>query len=158
MDLPWAVAPDAHGGFGGMLVVREAKPTDSEAISTLLNQLRHPSSADHIQHQLESTAAKNLIDILVATSDGRVVGMLALQTTPQFHEEPPLARIIDLCVLESHRGREVGRRLVEAAENVARKKGCCKLEVTASNFRKAAHRFYQRNGLKPTHHYFAKEL
>ena len=141
-----------------MLVVRMANPADAEAISTLLNQLQHPSSARHIQHQLESAAATNLIDVLVASYDGQVVGILALQTTPQFHEEPPLARIIDLCVLESHRGGQVGRRLIEEAEQIARKKKCCKLEVTASNFREAAHRFYQKNGLQPTHHYFAKDL
>ena len=158
MDLPWPVVIAADGGFGKMLVVRQAQPADAQAISTLLNQLQHPSSAQHIQHQLEGTAATNHIDVLVASSEGKVVGMLALQKTPQFHEEPPLARIVDLCVLESHRGSQVGRRLVEEAEKITRKNGCCKLEVTASNFRKAAHRFYQRNGLKPTHQYFAKDL
>lgn len=158
MDLPCAVAIVSCGEFEKMLIVREAKPSDATAISTLLHQLNHPSSVEHIQHQLEGVAETHLIDVLVASSEGQVVGILALQTTPQFHQEPHLARIIDLCVLASHRGRKVGRLLIEAAEKMARNKGCFKLEVTASNFRESAHRFYQRNGLEPTHRYFAKTL
>jgi GNAT superfamily N-acetyltransferase len=141
-----------------MLVIRTAKPSDAQAISALLHQLQHPSSVEHIQDQLTSTAAAHPMDVLVASSDEEVVGMLVLQTTPQFHEEPPLARIIDLCVLDTHQGRQIGRRLMEKAEQLARKNGCGKLEVTAGNFRKAAHQFYQRNGLEPTHRYFAKNL
>ena len=43
-------------------------------------------------------------------------------------------------------------------EAIARQKQCIKLEVTASNDRLTAQRFYARNGMKQTHKYFGKDL
>ena len=49
----------------------------------------------------------------------------------------PLLNIHDLAVIPSHRGKGVGRRLLEAAETQAKELGCCKvtLEVRADNTR-----------------------
>jgi ribosomal protein S18 acetylase RimI-like enzyme len=147
-----------HQGAGGMILIRPARETDAEVLSTLLYQLGHPSTPEHIRRQLARFASSDSETVLVADVEGRVAGLLALQITRQFHQAPPLARIIDLCVLNSHRGRHIGQRLIKEAERIALKIGCDKLEVTASNFRKRAHQFYQRNGLEPTHRYFAKRL
>lgn len=141
-----------------MPVIRSARPADADALSTILDQLGHPSSPEHLRRQLNRMRSSDSETVLVADVAGQAVGLLALQIAVQFHQEPPLARIVDLCVLDSHRGLNIGQRLIEHAEVIAREKGCDKLEVTASNFREAAHRFYQRNGLEPTHRYFAKQL
>jgi PhnO protein len=140
-----------------MMEVRPAEAKDAEAISCLLGQLGHPSTPRHVQLQLGSIP-KNGMDALVAVHCGKVVGALVLQITTQFHQEGPLARIIDLCVSDVNRGSGAGRRLFSEAERVARAKGCAKLEVTANNIRSSAHRFYGRNGMEQTHLYFAKTL
>lgn len=58
----------------------------------------------------------------------------------------PLINIHDLAVLPDHRGRGVGRLLLEAVERKARTMGCCKvtLEVQENNHR--ARRAYRSAG------------
>jgi ribosomal protein S18 acetylase RimI-like enzyme len=141
-----------------MIGIRPARESDAEAIAVLLDQLRHPSTPEHIRRQLKRIGPGANECVLVASSQGAVVGVIVLQISPQFHQEPPLARIIDLCVLAGHHGRYIGRLLFQGAEEIARQKQCFKLEVTASNDRQAAHRFYERNGMKETHRYFGKNL
>lgn len=141
-----------------MLHIRPARKADAGAIAILLDDLGHPSSADHVRRQLDRIRSDADETVLVAEKASTVAGVLALQIVPQFHQEPPLARIVDLCVLESFRGKGVGRQLVARAEDIARRKHCHKLEVTSNNIRKDAHRFYLKYGLAATHHYFAKQL
>ena len=141
-----------------MFHIRPARKADAGVIAVLLDQLGHPSSETHVWRQLDRIRSDANEMVLVAENASAVAGVLALQIVPQFHQEPPLARIIDLCVLESFRGLGIGRQLVATAEDIARDRQCHKLEVTSNNIRKDAHRFYLKNGLAATHHYFAKPL
>lgn len=138
--------------------IRNADVTDAEAISLLLEQLQHPSTPEHVRRQIRRIDANDAEAIFVAVDNEAVVGVLVLQVVIQFHQEPPMARILDLCVLDTHRRMQFGQMLLEAAEQFARKADCCRMEVTTSNFRLGAHRFYARNGLDQTHHYFCKAL
>jgi ribosomal protein S18 acetylase RimI-like enzyme len=58
----------------------------------------------------------------------------------------PLINVHDLAVMPTHRGRGIGRRLLEAVAERARQTGCCKvtLEVRTSNA--DARRLYERLG------------
>ncbi len=60
----------------------------------------------------------------------------------------PLINIHDLAVVPEHRGRGIGRRLLEAVERKARELGCCKLtlEVLENNAR--ARRMYGAAGFE----------
>jgi ribosomal protein S18 acetylase RimI-like enzyme len=60
----------------------------------------------------------------------------------------PLVNIHDLAVVPEHRGRGVGRRLLEAVEAKAHDLGCCKLtlEVLAGN--RPAQTLYRRAGFE----------
>ena len=57
-----------------------------------------------------------------------------------------LLNVHDLAVLPAHRGKHVGRRILEAVEAAACARGCCKvtLEVQENNTR--ARRLYERFG------------
>ncbi|MGD8837001.1 MAG: GNAT family N-acetyltransferase [Desulfobacteraceae bacterium] len=141
-----------------MEFIRNAEVADAEGISSLLEQLQHPSTPEHIRRQIRRIDTDDAEAVFVAVDNTTVVGVLAIQVAVQFHQEPPVARIIDLCVLDSHRRMQFGRMLLDESEKFARKAGCCRMEVTASNFRLGAHQFYARNGLDQTHRYFRKEL
>jgi ribosomal protein S18 acetylase RimI-like enzyme len=147
-----------YQGGRHMMQIRSARESDADNIATLLSQLRHPSTPDHIRRQLERIGPDSKDFVLVASSRGAVIGVIALQIIPQFHQEPPLARIIDLCVMDGHRGRHIGRQLFQEVERIARQECCVKLEVTASNDRLGAHRFYASNGMEQTHRYFGEDL
>jgi PhnO protein len=139
--------------------IREAVVSDAQAVSQLLDQLQHPSSPEHIRRQIERIQSGDNERVWVAVDQtSEVVGVLALQITPQFHQESPVARIMDLCVRDTHRHKQFGRQLILAAQTFAETSGCCRIEVTANNFRQGAHQFYTRNGLAQTHRYFCKNF
>lgn len=58
----------------------------------------------------------------------------------------PLLNVHDLAVIPSHRGRGVGRRLLEAAEGKARELGCCKLTLEVLENNRAAVHLYRAAG------------
>jgi GNAT superfamily N-acetyltransferase len=56
------------------------------------------------------------------------------------------AEVNGLVVKEGHRSLGAGARLIEAAEDWARKHGCKNMSVRSNVIRERAHLFYQRNG------------
>ena len=70
----------------------------------------------------------------------------------------PLVNIHDLSVLPAHRGRGIGRRLLQAVEERARSLGCCKvtLEVRDDNLR--AKRIYDEYGFAGDYRFMSKRL
>ena len=60
----------------------------------------------------------------------------------------PLINIHDLAVLREHRGRGVGRKLLEAVERKARDLGCCKLTLEVAEHNDRARRIYREAGFE----------
>lgn len=69
-------------------------------------------------------------------------------------DKGPTAKPVD----EAARGRSIGRMLVAAAEEWARKRGCILLEVTSNGRFAKAHDFYRHLGYQRTSLRFAKDL
>jgi GNAT superfamily N-acetyltransferase len=61
----------------------------------------------------------------------------------------PLINIHDLMVLPTHRGRGIGRRLLETVERKARQLGCCKITLEVLENNHSARRIYQAAGFAP---------
>ena len=62
----------------------------------------------------------------------------------------PLINIHDLAVLPSHRGRGIGRRLLDAVEQRARTLGCCKVTLEVAENNRRARRLYEAVGFAQT--------
>ncbi len=60
----------------------------------------------------------------------------------------PLLNLHDVCVRASHRGRGIGRALLEAAEAQARREGCCKLTLEVLDQNHRALRTYLAAGFR----------
>ncbi len=60
----------------------------------------------------------------------------------------PLINIHDLTVLQDHRGKGVGRRLMQAVEAEARKMECCKVTLEVREDNQGARRLYASEGFK----------
>lgn len=84
--------------------------------------------------------------VLLAFTNGGPVGAAICFLGFSTFRARPLLNIHDLAVLPEWRGRGVGRRLLEAAEERARREGCCRLtlEVQEDNLR--ARGLYERFG------------
>ncbi len=104
-------------------------PLDDEVLHLLIPGLkRHPTTL-----------------VFLAYVSGEAVGIATcFRGFSTFHAKP-LINIHDLEVLPSHRGRGIGRKLLEHVERVARRSGCCKLtlEVGQDN---PAKRLYEEFG------------
>ena len=139
------------------LTIRDAAPTDAEAIAALLGQLGYPAEPGAVEARVERL---NIVGdrVVVADHDGQVVGLAHLQVTPAIEYDRPAAKIAALAVDESHRGEGIGRALVEEVEREARARGCGLLYLTTAELRSDAHAFYDRIGLEHTGRRYGKRL
>jgi GNAT superfamily N-acetyltransferase len=62
-----------------------------------------------------------------------------------FHARP-LVNVHDLAVLPTHRGRRIGRRVLEAVERKAQALGCCKVTLEVQEHNRRARRVYELAG------------
>jgi ribosomal protein S18 acetylase RimI-like enzyme len=60
----------------------------------------------------------------------------------------PLLNVHDLAVLPTHRGRGIGRALLNAAEQCARARGCAKLTLEVREDNARARRLYEERGFR----------
>ena len=133
--------------------VRPATTGDLAAVRRLLG---------HLHEQPETVAwssttwARILGDpnrtILVAEDRGEfAVGTADVLVVPNLtHDGAPWALVENVVVDTGWRRRGVGRALLRHAVRVADDAGCYKLQLTSSNHRGGAHRFYERLGFTAT--------
>ena len=137
--------------------IRDARPGDASAIAALLTQLGYPTDADAVEERLDRLGVVG-DRVVIAELSGEVVGLAHLQATPAIELDRPVAKIGALVVDEAQRGQGVGRALVEAVEEEARRRGCEVLFLTTSERRDDAHAFYERVGLEHTGRRYSRTL
>jgi GNAT superfamily N-acetyltransferase len=137
--------------------IRDARPEDSEGVARLLDQLGYPTDAAAAEERLERLRIVG-DRIIIADAGGRPVGLAHLQVTPALERDRPAAKLSALVVDEAHRGHGIGRALVEALEDEARRRGCELLFLTTADRRDDAHAFYERLGLEQTGRRYARML
>jgi GNAT superfamily N-acetyltransferase len=98
--------------------------------------------------------------VFVAEQDGDVVGFVAVLAREAFTEpdDPPgaYALVSDLVVLPAHRGRGLGRRLLQRAEAHAREAGATELRVVVLAANETARRLYLSAAFQPHLETFSK--
>ena len=128
-----------------------------EAFTRLIPQLKI-SFPPLTREELTSLLASDASTLLTARDEaaGQIVGMLTLIV----YRVPTgvRARIEDVVVDESMRGRGIAIQLVERALEIAREKGADGVALTSNPKREAANRLYQKVGFKKweTNVYFYK--
>jgi len=84
--------------------------------------------------------------VLLAAVDDRRVGLAVCFFSLSTFRARPLLNVHDLAVLPEYRGSGVGRALLQAAEDRARQKGCCKLTLEVQDDNTRARTLYRRFG------------
>ena len=138
--------------------IREANETDSAVLAMLIAErgFDYPTEISFVRERLaELLRAGDCI--LVAIHGTQVIGMALLHRTYFLHRHPD-GRISSLVVSESFRGNGIGKLLLTEAEQVFRKWGCGRIEVTSGEKRQGAHKFYLREGFTEQPKRFVKNL
>jgi predicted N-acetyltransferase YhbS len=128
---------------------RELTISDSQ-----VEHSRNPSLADYLRVFAEIRADPRQ-KLFVAQVQGEVVGTIVLLEVPNLsHNGTPWAFLENLIVTERHRGRGLGRMLLEHAVGLARKSGCHMVELCSDVRRKEAHVLYVSMGFEAQAHCF----
>lgn len=96
-------------------------------------------------------------EVLLAVEDGRVVGLASVYADILSIRYGPRCWLQDLVVTATHRERGIGARLMDAATEWGRERGCTHLELSSGEGRKDAHRFYLSQGMARSYN-FTKEI
>jgi GNAT superfamily N-acetyltransferase len=98
-------------------------------------------------------------DVLVAIVNDEVVGVTQVMVFPHFqHTGGWCAELESVHVRRDMRSQGVGAKLLAAAEELARREGCYRVQLTSRNIRSDAHRFYEAHGFIATSQGFKKLL
>jgi ribosomal protein S18 acetylase RimI-like enzyme len=90
--------------------------------------------------------------LAVMERDGALVGCLQLSILPGLSHRGTWRGQIEGVRIASHlRGGGLGRRLIEWAVLECQRRGCTVVQLTSSNSRVAAQRFYRSLGFKASH-------
>ena len=126
-------------------VVEEATSEVHAALAHLLPQLNSELPVPTME-RLQALIADPSVTLLLAMDGDNVAGTstLIVYTTPFWIK----ARLDEVVVDESARGKGVGAALVTACLDIARQKGAQVAELQSGVFREAANRLYPRMGFK----------
>ena len=151
-------------GGGGAIVVRPAKPQDWEAVAGLLVELGRgvaAGTATDPTHEMQFAGHIRRLDVVTLVAESAntgVVGVLDMEYHQRLGDHRPQARVHDLVVTESLRGRGVGDALLSRAEELARKRGCFRMALVTAGWREQTHSFYMKLGWSDYGKWFVKPL
>ncbi len=140
--------------------VRPAQLRDSERIADLAGQLGYPSTGEEVRDRLHQMQDANLYAVFVAELPaGQIAGWIGLHVFRAVELET-VAEISGLIVDEDIRSCRIGKLLIDAAEEWARRVGCHGISVRSNVKRDRAHQFYRNNGYEhvKTQKEFRKKL
>lgn len=141
-----------------LLEVRPACAADAARIGCLLVELGYPDAHSGLEGRLRQQMGEAGTDILVATKDGEVVGVLVMHVFSPLHVARPWAVISALVVDRRTQAHGVGAILVAHAQRAAMARDCAHLELSCSERRIEAHAFYEAQGFAEVRKRFKKNL
>jgi GNAT superfamily N-acetyltransferase len=147
-----------------MITYRQATPCDTTQVLSLLGEIMDhhgvtPPELAHLGATISTILAAPDHLLLVAEAQGRLIGMCALIFSQSTWSASPVCELQDVLVTQGHRRTDVGRGLMQAAEEIARARGCSRLFLLAESWNLDAHAFYRSLGLaEKTCLYFERDL
>lgn len=139
--------------------VRPANEADNNSVYELLNQLK---GSQHNREAFEQNFIQNINDplvrYLVAEQENKVVGFISLHVQRILHHANLTGEIQELIIDENHRGKGIGKVLMEKVELLAKELNLEEVELTTRIHRKEAQEFYKNLDFSNSHLKFVKEL
>jgi GNAT superfamily N-acetyltransferase len=136
------------------------RAADAAEVARLSGELGYPARSEEIEERFARLAEDTAERVFVA-HDGEDHVRGWLHVSAGFDLTGPVhAEVRGLVVDAQHRGRGIGRTLLEAAEAWAAVRGCRAMKVRSNTVRTQARAFYERAGYEvtKTQHHFRKPL
>jgi len=139
------------------LRIRRARLGDERGIEDLYRQLhegdyKSPGAAN-MRRAMRAVMRRPDQVLLVAVKEGKIVGTNHVLIFKHLARALRPAAIVENMVVDLRSlGSGVGDRLMEAALEIARRHRCYKLSLTSNRKRPKARRFYEKFGMRRTHH------
>ncbi|MBR0951573.1 GNAT family N-acetyltransferase [Bradyrhizobium canariense] len=140
--------------------IRPARREDVAAIVAMLADDRLGSARERVEDPLPASYYEAFsrverdqnLQLVVAESDGRVVGCLQLAILPGLSSQGGMRGLLeDVRVASDCRSRGIGEQLVQWAVTEAKARGCNLVELLTHQTRTDAQRFYKRLGFAASH-------
>ncbi|WP_027520325.1 GNAT family N-acetyltransferase [Bradyrhizobium sp. WSM1417] len=140
--------------------IRPARREDVAAIVAMLADDHLGSARERVEDPLPGSYYEAFarverdqnIQLVVAESEGRVVGCLQLAILPGLSSQGGLRGLLeDVRVASDCRSRGIGEQLVQWAVTEAKARGCNLVELLTHQTRTDAQRFYKRLGFTASH-------
>jgi len=130
------------------ICIRRANVEDAPVLNDLTGQLGYKISLSTLAQNLRAYLQDPDRSLFVAEIDGEVVGYIALDVAFTFHREGKQVRVVSLVVDRLHRGRGLGKLLLQSAEVWAKEQNGWVIELTSSSAREkdGTHDFYLKQG------------
>src|ERR1700736_5258231 len=128
--------------------IRKARRSDVERIAELSGELGYPASTAQVAARLRQLKPASKHAVFVAESPDAATGLVGWLHVSVSHllESDIRAEVNGLIVAEGQRSAGAGAKLLEAAEQWARRHGCRGMNVRSNVIRERAHKFYERHG------------
>lgn len=139
-----------------MIEIRRLQRRDLENVAVLLSELGYPTTPEEASQRFAALDAGDVLFVAVV-ADG-VVGFASVHSIPLVHRSSEVLRITAFVVSGASRRRGIGRALLGACEDEARRRGAERIEVTSGSARHDAHAFYASRGFSVEGVRFSKKL
>ncbi|MFI2362344.1 GNAT family N-acetyltransferase [Promicromonospora sp. NPDC019610] len=107
----------------------------------------------------EAVAASPDNELVVAESDGAVIGVMQLTFIPGISRNGASRLLVEAVRVDrALRGQGIGRLMMEHAHERGRARGCALAQLTSDKQRPDAHRFYRNLGYEQSHEGFKLPL
>ena len=141
-------------------LIRNARRKDFDAVVSLLTQLWPGKSVNpkNLVRTLDRMVFSDNTELLCAERDGRIVGFASLATLSNLWQEGLILYLTTMIVDEQHRRSGIGKLFMERILEIARDKGCAKIELESAFNRIEAHSFYEKMGFEKRAYFFSKDV
>lgn len=147
--------------------LRHPKSTDINSIIELLAQLDRTLPTDRyetkkfqklIKSYIQFNSANNNRDIILATIDSKVTGLVSYVLLERLNQLFCEFWIPELVVSKEYRNHGVGKLLIQRCESIAKRKKCYRIRLESGNDRIDSHNFYKKIGFEQNALTFEKRL
>ncbi|MCL2706159.1 MAG: GNAT family N-acetyltransferase [Spirochaetaceae bacterium] len=107
-------------------------------------KIRYEKFSERISELIKNS---NIGVIAAANEENKIVGWVQLEIS-NFIFSDKACNILGVFIDKNYRGNQIGRKLIEKAQEWAREKGCISFKISSDITRIDSHAFYKHMGFK----------